>query len=112
MWKISPERKINRENIQSLVWFIIEKIKLTQSPSLTTMKIQQYFLAHISAKKTIIEHQREILTDSAEPLLDNILQSDCTEANRFRMMKRIVLYIALMSGLGNPKNSNVCTILF
>lgn len=103
-WNISPEKKINRENIQTLVFFIIEKMKLVQSPSLTTMKMQQHFLSHFLRKATTIENQRQLLRSSADPLLENLMSLACTDANKTRFFKRIVLYIALMIDLGNPKN--------
>lgn len=107
IWNISPEKKINRENIQTLVSFIIKKMKLLCSPSLTTMKMQQHFLSHFLKKETMIDNQRQILKASAEPLLENLVGISCTDANKSRIFKRSVLYIALMIDLGSPKNYQV-----
>lgn len=79
-------------------------------PFLVALRTQFHFKANLTSKQAIAEKNRIALQNRLSPLEAEILQTKkLVETDDYeKLYKRIVYYITLLSGLGNPTVSAVC----
>lgn len=110
-WNVTEDYyNLNRGNVENLVDYCVETLYEGRSPSLKTLQIQHYFQTKATSKSQLIEANRQLLKECLKPLEEDICHVTLTELNRsddHKLFDRIVLYITILSGLGNPEEDAV-----
>ncbi|GLV32787.1 uncharacterized protein CBL_00506 [Carabus blaptoides fortunei] len=110
-WNVTDDDyNLHRENVENLVDYCIETLYEGRSPSLKTLQIQHYIQTRATSKSNLIEANRQLLKECLKPLQEDIFRVTLTELNRsdnHKLFDRIVLYITILSGLGNPEEDAV-----
>ncbi|KAL7306099.1 hypothetical protein TKK_0001552 [Trichogramma kaykai] len=98
---ISKEEKYKNQKITEM---IIKKVVNISSPSLVTLKMQQYFLESYQNREDIIKKHRSCLAQKTLPLIKEICDFavlDNTTALE-QLYQKILVVITILSGLGDP----------
>lgn len=108
-WGITADVLMNRTSVHKFVEYCVSTMKKHSDPFLVILKVQFHFKKDFLYKDVIIEHNRTALQTRLEPLEKEILQTKkLTQTEDYdKFYKRIVYFVTLLSGLGNPTVSSV-----
>lgn len=111
-WKISLENEdINRIDLQNLVKYAVDRLNNEVAPSMVALKMQMYFNCSFDAGASIILKHRENLRNKLVPLENEIFTfKEGNEEELNKLYKRIVYFLTLHYGLGNPADQPVCYV--
>nr|XP_046475202.1 cilia- and flagella-associated protein 206-like [Neodiprion pinetum] len=107
---LNPEYDFVREDtcqtdLSSIVSAVTTKLTDQTRPSLVVLKLQLYFKKHyVSRDEAILKHRKCLYTKTA-PLLREICNATLqksTEQDAEKLYQKMVIFIVLLSGLGNP----------
>lgn len=94
--------------MQQFIRFVIGKFQDQIVPSIVTLKMQFYFGCNFDNRRHFVQRNRTELMAKLEPLRREILETDASdwmdqdEQLVDKLYKKIVYFITLACGLGNP----------
>lgn len=96
---------MQRRELEKLVKFCTVQLSLENYPPIETLKMQKYFSYQVERLDEISEANRSNLKTLLVKLEHEIVGIDCVEDDddMSTLFKKIVYYITLLSGLGNPQ---------
>lgn len=102
-WGVT-EDYIPRQKIQNLIKYVVSNLENQLTPQMITLKMQFYFTCNFEIKEKLVQKNRNELLERLKTLEQEIMDvKDLEEEEDFDMMyKKIVFYVTLASGLGNP----------
>ncbi|XP_060528377.1 cilia- and flagella-associated protein 206-like [Cylas formicarius] len=109
-WGISEDFFVRRENVQKFVGYVLEEMLEKQDrPLVCTLKIQFYFDCNLKHVDYVIETNRNDIRNRLARLKDDIFcsQNVSDKEELDKLFRKIVYYITLISGLGNPTQTRV-----
>ncbi|GJQ87333.1 hypothetical protein Trydic_g17380 [Trypoxylus dichotomus] len=110
-WNISLDKEdINRIDLQKLVRHALEHLMQEDAPSVVTLKMQMYFNCSFDTNAAIIDKHRQALSAKLVPLEAEIVTSPLPgddEELTEKLFKKIVYYLTLYYGLGDPTDAAV-----
>lgn len=117
-WNISLDNEdINRIDLQNLVKYALEQLINEDSPSVVALKMQMYFHCSFDTSQNIILRHRDNLRNKLIPLENEIItfkpkiEEAETEEELATLFKRMVYYLTLYYGLGDPTETAVSHII-
>ncbi|KAK4875070.1 hypothetical protein RN001_011492 [Aquatica leii] len=104
LWGITSGRLPNRNDVQHFVKCCVEKLENVKNPSMITLKMQLHCKENFTNAPSMIQKNRLNLKTRLEPLEKEIseVSSDKNVTDINTLVKKIVFFITLSSGLGNP----------
>ncbi|XP_048506844.1 cilia- and flagella-associated protein 206 isoform X2 [Athalia rosae] len=107
---LDPEHDFGREDtcrndLTSIVSAAVAKLIDRSSPSLVVLKLQLYFNKHYVPRDEVIAKHRKCIYTKTAPLLKEICNTTLqksTEQDIEKLYQKIVVFVILLSGLGNP----------
>lgn len=109
-WGIAPECQLNREIISNFVTHCINLLTKPDCPYIGTTMAQQLCLSEPQLRRQLILTHRNLINEKLESLRDEILEYKILEdkkQTKQRLFKKMILYIILFSGMGNPTDSMI-----
>ncbi|XP_044753995.1 cilia- and flagella-associated protein 206 [Coccinella septempunctata] len=110
-WGISKSVLHNRHKIQKFVKYVTMKLANQFDPDIITMKMQLYYNLNCEDRDEMIKKLRSQLTAKLVPLQKDILRVKSVGTADTKLMrkfyKKLIYYMALHSGMGNPSHDNV-----
>ncbi|XP_066253099.1 cilia- and flagella-associated protein 206 [Euwallacea similis] len=109
-WGIGDDFFRQRENVQHFVKYVIEDLLQQQNyPKIVTLKLQFYFSCNLERMDHVIELNKRDLKNKLSSLKENIFMATKVEEKEEidLLFKKIVYYITLSTGLGNPSKPKV-----
>ncbi|XP_048522875.1 cilia- and flagella-associated protein 206 isoform X2 [Dendroctonus ponderosae] len=109
-WGIGDDFFSQRQNVQHFVKYVIDDLlKVQDDPKIVTLKIQFYFSCNLERMDYAIEVNRRDLRNKLLVLKEDIFTFSKVEDRNDvdALYKKIVYYITLASGLGNPAKPKV-----
>lgn len=108
-WGIGDDFFNQRENVQHFVKYVIEQLLSKENdPRVVSLKIQFHVTCNMEHMDFVIEMNRKDLKNRLTPLREKIY-STWHQTNDM-LVKRIVYYITLATGLGDPSNPKVILV--
>lgn len=112
-WGIGDDFFSQRQNVQIFVKYVIDDLLTEQDdPKIVTLKLQFYFSCNLDRMDYVIELNRRELKSKLQPLREDICNVKKVEEKYevYVIFKKIVYYITLITGLGNPSKPKVCGV--
>lgn len=100
---------VQRRELEKFVKFCIYNLTIASNPAIETMKMQRYYNFHIEHLDEVVENTRCSLKERLERLEMQIIIDKDNEGDILHIYQKIVFYITLLSGLGNPAENGVST---
>lgn len=102
-WGVT-EDYVTRQNIQNLIKYVVSKLEDQLAPQIITLKMQFYFSCNFDVKQKFLQKHRTELLERLKTLEQEIIDvKQLEEEEDFDVIyKKIVFYVTLASGLGNP----------
>lgn len=104
-WEIiTDDFLLERNALQKFITYVIAQLQHEKCPCLMVLRMQKYFMCNFDRKerKAALNH-RKSLKEKLQPLETEILNADNDSHEELdKVYKKIVYYITLLSGLGNP----------
>lgn len=101
-WGVT-EDYVTRQKIQNFIKYVVSKLENQLAPQIITLKMQFYFACNFEMKQKLLQKNRSELLERLKTLEQEIINVKKLEEEDFDMMyKKIVFYVTLASGLGNP----------
>ncbi|RZC32461.1 UPF0704 protein C6orf165 -like [Asbolus verrucosus] len=103
-WGITTNFMINREDVQNFIKFVVAKLEDQLTPSMIVLKMQFYFHCNFSMKQKMLKRNRTELLARLKTLEHEIIDIKVLKEDEEIdfIYKKMVYYITLASGLGNP----------
>ncbi|KAK9879908.1 hypothetical protein WA026_008409, partial [Henosepilachna vigintioctopunctata] len=110
-WGISKNVLHNRHKIQGFVKYVTQKLVYQFDPDIITLKMQLFFSLNCQENDEIVRRLRAQLNVKILPLQMNItrvtyLGAADSKTNQ-KFYKKLIYYMSLHSGMGNPTHENV-----
>ncbi|XP_044268139.1 cilia- and flagella-associated protein 206 [Tribolium madens] len=103
-WGITGKDVLDRSDVQNFIKYVVNQLKNQNTPSMITLKMQFYFTCNYQMKQKMVKRNRAELLLRLRGLEQEIIDvKHLNEEDEINLMyKKIVYYITLASGLGNP----------
>lgn len=103
-WGLAPERSMSRAEVTRFVQYCGEKLSDSKSLSIICLKIQLYFNTTFNGRKIIICQARNRQEHHLGPLEEDLKFAlyDTDDVKLTNLYSKIICYITLKAGLGNP----------
>lgn len=94
----------NRADVQNFIKIVVDKLENQNTHQMITLKMQLYFMCNFQHKQKMVKTNRTELMIRLKPLETEILEFKKVHAEDLSstLYKKIVYYVVLASGLGNP----------
>ncbi|XP_018573011.1 cilia- and flagella-associated protein 206-like [Anoplophora glabripennis] len=108
-WGVTDDFVTSRENVAKFVAFVIRKLEDKNDPKLITLEMQFYFTCNLENINNVVKKNRGEILERLVRLKNEIcrVNNPDSESDVDNIMKLIVFYITLVSGLGNPMENEV-----
>ncbi|KAB0798729.1 hypothetical protein PPYR_06609 [Photinus pyralis] len=107
-WGILPGTLPHRNDVRYLVKQCVQKLSNQSHSSIVTLKIQHYFKENFENLENMIIKNRADLKARILPLEKDILDAYVEDEEGLgRLFRKVVYFITLTSGLGNPTDEQV-----
>nr|CAH7713745.1 unnamed protein product [Callosobruchus chinensis] len=108
-WGITENFMACRKNVQQLVKHLINLLESQGHPILVALKLQHFYECSIEHFDRAVQDEKEKIKNLLSPLKAEILKTDVRNAlaDPELLEKRIISYILLLVGLGNPQKPQV-----
>ncbi|XP_076252362.1 cilia- and flagella-associated protein 206-like [Rhynchophorus ferrugineus] len=109
-WGINDDFFNQRQNVQVFVKYVIDELLVNPyHPTMVTLKIQFYFSCNLEHMGYAIEMNHYDLRKKLSKLKEDIfiINTIQDKEEMDKLLKKIVYYITLISGLGDPTNNKV-----
>ncbi|KAJ8973097.1 hypothetical protein NQ317_008189 [Molorchus minor] len=103
-WGITSDFVKSRDSVDSLITHIIHDLESPHFPRNATMQMQFYFICNMDQMPLIVKSNRKDVMDRLVRLQNDIVKTMTIDGpdEIFMYTKKIIAYITLLSGLGNP----------
>jgi hypothetical protein len=103
-WGITDKDMLNRADVQKFIKYVVSKLENQLTPSMIALKMQFYFSCNFQMKHKMVKRNRSELLIRLRALEQEIVDVKyLAEEDEIDLTyKKIVYYITLASGLGNP----------
>lgn len=106
-WGITSDFATSRENVGRFITFVISQLEDKNDPKLITLQMQFYFTCNLENIKNEVKRSRMGILERLVRLKNEIFRMNNPENEIDNLIKLIVYYITLVSGLGNPLKDEV-----
>ncbi|VEN40555.1 unnamed protein product [Callosobruchus maculatus] len=108
-WGITENFMACRENVQQLVKHLITLLESHRHPILVALKLQYFYQCCMEHFDSSVQDEKNKVTRMLSPLKAEILNTKVRDAldEPELLEKRIISYILLLIGLGNPQKAQV-----
>lgn len=113
-WKIKDTCNVIRERkiLEKFVKYCVFRLSSRNDPSVETMKLQRYFTYNMEHLDEDVNISRRNLKSTLERLEDEIINANVPDDDGVNeLYKKIVYYITLLSGLGDPTVTSVSSTI-
>lgn len=112
-WQITDDFVTSRENVAKFVAFVIRELENKNDAKLITLEMQFYFTCNLENMNNVVKKNRSDILHRLVRLKDEICRASNPESEDDieNLTKLIIFYITLVSGLGNPMETEVTKIL-
>ncbi|XP_060528945.1 cilia- and flagella-associated protein 206-like [Cylas formicarius] len=110
--KLDPNRGLKkdllhkREQIQQFIKYVVARMRNTNDPRIATLKLQHTFEISFDSAEQAVRKYRKYLDDRLYSLIMAIIEPERPLQEK-EFLRRVVYYITIASGLGNPKEKLV-----
>ncbi|XP_057663024.1 cilia- and flagella-associated protein 206-like [Diorhabda carinulata] len=106
-WHIDGHVLLAREKIQKLINRVVNDFRNRKQPDMITINIQNCLFNTFQRRYEILDSRKLNTVKKLVPLKLAILEQDTTTGDLTNVFHRIVVYFILLSGMGNPLESEV-----
>ncbi|XP_073445708.1 cilia- and flagella-associated protein 206 isoform X2 [Dendrobates tinctorius] len=102
------DRILTKDDVQKLIKLCVDRLLVTKSPSLETIKMQVYFDLNYTTRGEFLDEHHRVLESRLAPVCREITDSRARIAEELEnLYRKIVSYVLLRSGLGSPTDIKV-----
>ncbi|KAJ8960046.1 hypothetical protein NQ318_009483 [Aromia moschata] len=109
-WGITSDFVSSRDNVDSFINQVIAEMEAQQFPKIITLQMQFYFTCNMELMTTAVKRNRKDIFDHLVRLQNDIVKTEEVGPEEItKYTRKIICYITLLSGLGNPTMNTVFT---
>lgn len=117
-WGITSDSIVTRDNVQQFVKYVVKELNNEKmKPKILTLKMQFYYSCSLENLKLAVIQNRSQLRNRLKNLEKNIISTTSAQLMEDHrevdlLYKKMIFYITLLSGLGNPDIEPVSILSF
>ncbi|XP_063682042.1 cilia- and flagella-associated protein 206-like [Bolinopsis microptera] len=106
--QFNVERTLTKDDVQKLIKTCVDRLLMSASPSLDTIKMQVYFDMNYTNRNEFLEEHKRVLESRLQPVMREITDSRARTREELEgLYRKIVSCVLLRSGLGSPTDISV-----